>query len=161
MTEPAASFVVGVMTIEHRPGDPATVTIGKNVLIRRLSLNMTQADLGYRAARCSSTVARIERGWPCYIETLENIAEGLGCRVSDLRKQVWPRVLSPAQRKKIIKILRAHGGPLTLDLIHDRLGERLQIEGRFWRKSFRAGLEEMVAEGLLVPAIRWVYGLPS
>jgi hypothetical protein len=156
-----ASFVVGVMTIEHRPEDPVEITIGKNVLIRRLSLNMTQTRLGYLAARSPSTVARVERGWPCYLETLENLAEGLGCRPSDLRKRAWPTVLSTKQRRKIVKILTAHGGPLRLDIIHDRLGEALQVDGRFWRKSFRAGLEEMVAEGKLVAAIRWVYGLPS
>ena len=155
------SFVVGVMTIEHRAGDPVTVTIGKNVLIRRLSANLTQARLGRLAGRSPSTIARIERGWPCYLETLENIAAGLNCRASTLRKQEWPRVLSPGQRKKVVSVLRAHGGPLRLDILHERLGEANQIEGRFWRKSFRAGLEEMVAEGKLVASIRWVYGLPS
>ncbi len=155
----APTFVVGVMTIEHRTGDPVEVTIGKNVLIRRLSENMTQATLGVLAARSPSTVARVERGWPCYLETLENLAEGLNCSAHDLRQQKWPTVLTNPQRKRVVKVLRTHGGPLRLDILHERLGEKYQIKGRFWRKSFRAGLEEMVAEGKLVAAIRWVYGL--
>mgnify|MGYP002633856321 CR=1 FL=1 len=151
------SFKVGLLTIEHRPDDLEPETIGKNVLMRRTAFNLTQAQVAFDAGRCASTVARIERGWPCMESTLENVAGALGTTSTNLRKADRPVSVSKAFIAAVLKVLE--NGSLPLEYIHFRLPDKHQTRGYIWRKSFRSALEEMADEGYLSRDLRSVYGL--
>jgi transcriptional regulator with XRE-family HTH domain len=59
--------------------------VAANLLRLRLAKNLTQADIAARARLSEKTVSRIENGYnaPGW-ETLQLIAEALGCRDLDL-----------------------------------------------------------------------------
>ncbi len=55
----------------------------------RESLLMSKAELARKADVSPLTITRIERGYPCRMETMRKIILALGCKLSD-KERVFP-----------------------------------------------------------------------
>ena len=55
----------------------------------RVSLLMSKAELARKADVSPLTITRIERGYPCRMETMRKIILALGYKLSD-KKKVFP-----------------------------------------------------------------------
>lgn len=100
---------------------------GKRVREWRLAKGLTQDDLGNAIGVEGPTISRLENGkLKLSSERLSQIAEALGCELSDIAAGPPPHPASEGALQVVISAIEAHWQALGTDYARDAFTEDLQ-----------------------------------